>query len=999
MPTGRRMLATIAALLLVPAAAAAQERGTLTGQVTDQATGQPLVGVQVSVTGTQVGALTNQMGRFLIPGVPAGPRELRATLIGYSSRTQSVAVIPGQSVTVDFALAQSAVAIEGVVVTAGGREERTRSIGNSVGSIAVADVPMAAVTNMADLLQARSAGVTVTQSSGTSGTGSRIRIRGSNSVSLSNEPLVIVDGVRVNTGGGPGRGFTNIFTGGQDPSRLDDFNPDDIESIEILKGPAAAALYGTAAANGVIQITTRRGRAGPARWNAYSEQGQLRDRTPYPASFAATTRQGGSGPGGACVVYDLAMGSCSAVPGLQSYNPLRDPDATPFVNGRRELYGLSVSGGSDQVTYFVSGELEDERGVFAVNRLERVNVRANVNARLNERMELAIRSGYVDSRLALPTNDNALFGVLLNGLLGTGSREVNQGYYDVTPEQIFSQDVGQDVQRVTGGLTFNYRPLPWLSGVATTGLDRFHRHDTRYQPPNIITSSLAYREGFRTSNRVEVTTLTSTGNVTGTFELRPNLAATTSAGAQFNVENYYDTRGFGQGMAPGASSLQGASKLFSASENTIENRTIGTYVQQQLALNDRLFLTGAVRGDENSAFGSAIGFIWYPSVSASWVVSEEPFFPRVPGVSSLRLRSAYGRSGLRPSFREAITYYSPVSARVDGAELPAVTLAGTGSVELRPEVSTELEVGFDAGFASDRFGVEVTFYDKESSDALIDRRLAPSLGLTTSAFDNLGRVSNRGLEALLRAQVLNGRTAEWNVTLSGSVTRNRLEELGEEIEPIIFGGSRNRQRHQEGYALGGFWQRPISFNDANGDGLLQRAEVSIGDTAVYMGQPFPTREAAFSTNLTLFRVVRVAGLLDFKGGHKMMNFTRFDRCSWEQLCEQTYVRESASLRDQAAWIAYNILEPNTNTALYLEDADFVKLRELSFTLSAPDEWARRLRTGSLRLTLSGRNLKTWTDYRGFDPEVNQFGTQNFATQDYYTQPPLHHYVARIDVNF
>jgi hypothetical protein len=349
---------------------------------------------------------------------------------------------------------------------------------------------------------------------------------------------------------------------------------------------------------------------------------------------------------------------------------------------------------------------------------------------------------------------------------------------------------------------------------------------------------------------------------------------------------------------------------------------------------------------------------------------------------------------LRPSFRDAFTFFEPVPAKAAGSEVPAITLGGAGNRALRPEIATELEVGFDAAFFADRIGVEVTHYNKRSEDALIRRRLAPSVGATTTRFENIGSVRNTGWEAGLNARLLATRPLQWEATVTGSTNSNKLLELGEGVEPILLGFS---QRHVAGYALGGFWQRPVTYADENRDGFLQLSEITQGDTAVYMGTPFPTREASFTSNLTLFDVVRISGLVDYKGGHKVLNYTRMDRCAWEMVCEETYNKDVATLDDQAGWIAWNVF--GRNVAPFIEDGDFVKLREMSVALMAPDRLTRRFGTSGLRLTLSGRNLKTWTDYRGVDPEVNTFGQRNFDTADYHNQPPVRYYTARIDVNF
>jgi TonB-linked SusC/RagA family outer membrane protein len=998
----RWILAVALAIAGLPGHLLAQSTGTVTGRVTDPQQ-QPVAGAQVLVVNGAARAVSGQDGSYRLTGVGAGTVQVSATRIGYDTRTQSVTVAAGGTATADFTLSSSALEIGGLVVTASGREQRQRELGNAVGTINTEDVELAAVPNVSNLLQGRSAGVSVTQQSGTVGSASRIRIRGSNSVSLSNEPLVIVDGVRVESDA------TSTLGTWQTPSRLNDLNPEDIESIEVLKGPAAAALYGTAAANGVIQVTTKRGRAGAPRWSLYTEYASIQDAYDYPASFSSTN---------GCLVYHVAQGACTpeelAPDSIQSFNPLETPGFSPFIDGNRKQVGLSLSGGSDAATYYLSGDWEDEQGVYRENQLGRYNLRANVTARANDDLNLTVKAGFTSSDIALPPNDNDLYGYLLNGLLGSSDSTVARGTYGITPEETAAFNYRQESRRFTGSLNANYRPLEWLSIVGTAGIDQVNRHDNELVSPNRVQPiySGLIPLGYRESNRVEVSNFTGTIDATGTFNLTESLVSTTSLGTQHTREEYHDTRAFGRGLAPGTGSLGGASQLFTVGENTQENATLGAYGQQQFAFNDRLFLTAALRGDDNSAFGTGADFVWYPSLSGSWVVSEEPFFPSMDALSNVRLRAAWGRSGLRPRFRDAITYFEPVSVRVAGSDVSAVTLFGTGNPDLRPEVSTELELGMDVGMFNERVGLELTYYNKLSEDALVQRRLAPSLGLTLSRFDNIGSVRNRGFEALLNAQVIDAPRVAWDVTVSASTNKNRLVSLGEGIEPIIFGGNTLQQRHIEGFPLGGFWGRPVNYQDVNGDNLLQingcsqsvtfpadGCEVSIADTAQYIGSPFPTREAAFTTNLTLFNTVKLSGLLDYKGGHKQMNFTRFDRCSWEILCEAAYNPRNTNLVDQAGLIAYNILDPGSNTTVYYEDSDFVKLRELSLTFMAPDRYVSRFGMSGLRLTLSGRNLATWTEYSGFDPEVNSFGLSNFQTYDYYTQAPLRYYTARIDVNF
>jgi TonB-dependent starch-binding outer membrane protein SusC len=986
--------------------AEAQQRGTIRGTVVEQATQRPLAGAQVMVAGTNLGTLTNQQGHYLIANVPPGTREVRVTLIGYGSGSRTLDVAAGATATVDFALAQTAVAIEGVVVSATGALQRRREIGNTVGSIEVAEqVELATVNKMSDVLQGRVPGVTVLQSGGTTGTGSRVRIRGSNSVSLSNEPLLIIDGIRVNNA----PQSSSIAVGGQTPSRLEDINPDDIESIEILKGPAAAAAYGTAAANGVIQITTRRGRAGPARWNFYTEQGAVQERNAWPGNF----RQLGTGPAGEfrnCLVFQAAAGACTPVAdSLLVWNPLRDrssnrgglgistPElggASPFRDGHRQKYGLNVAGGGEVATYFLSAEYEDEQGIYDPNQLRRVFLRANVSTRPTSSLDISVNTGYVSSQLGFPQNDNNSLGFASAGLLGTfRDNPDTRGYFgNRPPSQLFFQEVGQDVERYTGSLTANYRPFAFLSLTAQTGLDFVNRHDDSFVPPNRIFSG-DLPQGFRASNRAQFGTYTANVSATGNFVLTPVLTSTTTAGVQYNRETFQRTDASGWQLLEGTRNLQGANARFQVSEFWTDNILIGGLVSQQFGINDRVFVTGSLRGDDNSAFGQDFGFVFYPSASVSWVIGEESWFPQTDVLTSLRLRAAAGQSGLRPGFRDALTFFSPVAVTVEGRDAPGFTVGGTGNPVLRPERSTEYEVGFEAGLWRERLGVEFTVFDKRTRDALVARRLAPSLGQAQEQFVNVGEVSNRGIEALVNAQILDLPEIRWDVTLTGSSSRNRLRTLGEGVDPIIFGLGGNSQRHQPGFPLGGYWAEPMSFEDRDGNGLISADEITIAAEQEFRGTPFPTRQISVNTATTLFNFLRVSALFDHQGGHKLYNATEEFRCGLTATCRGIN-DPNAPLHEQARAVASFEFE---NIDGFIEDASFVKLRELAVTLMAPAQLAERWGLRDLSLTLSGRNLRTWTSYTGMDPEVNFAGQANFGTADFLTQPPVRFFTARVNV--
>jgi hypothetical protein len=361
-------------------------------------------------------------------------------------------------------------------------------------------------------------------------------------------------------------------------------------------------------------------------------------------------------------------------------------------------------------------------------------------------------------------------------------------------------------------------------------------------------------------------------------------------------------------------------------------------------------------------------------------------------VSTLRLRAAYGQSGQRPNFRDASTFYSPVAARVAGEEVSAVTIGGTGNSELEPERSAEFEAGFEASLLDERLGLDVSFFDKTTRDALIARRLAGSLGASTTRFENLGEVNNRGFEVLLNASVLELEDVQLGATLNASWKRNELIEIGEGVNDIVLGFG--QQRHREGYALGGFWDRTYTFADANNDGLIASDEVEIG-ALTYLGTSLPTREMSLTTSLTLFDFAKLTGLLDYRGGYKQFNSTEEFRCDTYVNCRAVN-DPSASLAEQAAAVA---AYDNFVYTGYIEDASFIKLREVALTLNAPQSWNARLGVSGLNLTFAGRNLGMWTDYTGLDPEINNFGQSNFSQAEFNTQPSVRYWTTRVNFTF
>jgi len=995
------------AVAFVPLLAFAQQTGSITGRVTESGTGQPVADVNVVVVGTTRGARTDTDGRYRLTDIPAGTAQVRALRIGYSSTVQPVRVTADQASTADFALSTAAISLDRVIVSATGGEQRRVEVGNAISNINLEDVQKASVPNGASLLQGRAPGVTVIQNGGTTGTSARVRIRGANSVNLSNEPLIIIDNVRVNNS----FNSFSIGTGGQSVSRLNDLDPDEIESIDILKGPAASALYGTAAANGVIQVTTKRGRSGKATYSVYGEAGSIKPYDQFPANYNSYAA-GGANPS-FCFLADVAtaVAACPAIDSLFVYNPLIQ--ASPFRTGHNNRGGFQTSGGNDAAQYFVSTDINDETGVFLNNRLRSVNLRSNLNLVPFNKMRLQVNGGYLTSRASLPQNDNNNLGIVSGGLLGKarpeepgtpgtpGAEPVSGsrlGYFLRAPSKLYAVSSNQDIERFTGGLTSDYTPLSWFQVLGTLGYDALNRFDAGLLPPNVLDNNTSNRIGNRTANRYQIYNYTANISGTATFNLGQSLVSKTSGGSQFQRENFTDNQAFGTTLVAGTGSLAGTSTGFAVNEDQIDNRTLGYFAQQQIEFAERVFLTGAIRGDKNSAFGRDFKFAKYPSGSISYVVSRERWFP-TRFVSTFKLRGAYGVSGLRPGPVDALQYFNPTAVNIVGAETGAINVGNLGDPNLRPEKVTEGEVGFESSMFGDRLGLDFTYFNKQSKDGLISRTLPSGAGTAAAQLTNIGKVSNKGIELQATLGLVRMERFGWDATINYATVKNNLvdlgkDQLGNDIKPIIFGLGGASQRFTEGRPLGAYYQQTYTYADANNDGIIDYTEVTAGDTA-YLGNPLPSKTWSLGSTMTFFKNLRLSTLIDAQRGFKQYNSTQEFRCGTIANCPEIYVAGSP-LWEQARAIA-NI--QFGTAAGYIEDASYVKLREISLTWDVPVQFASRFgMTRGVSLTLAGRNLKTWTNYTGLDPEIN-FTTANFTQAEFLSEPPTKRYVARLNINF
>ncbi len=689
------MIAFATALLPVVAVFARAQgngQGAITGTITDAATHTPISDVQIRILGTTQGTLSRDNGTYRLGGVRVGTVSLVAQRVGYKeSAALVVTVTDGGSATADFALSTAATTLSEVVVEATGETERSRESGNLVNNIPADSVPAAAIASFSDALSGRAPGVQIQQATGTTGGGSQIRIRGANSISLGNAPLLIIDGVRADNAESSGDAALN--TGGQGPSRFDDIDPNDIDNIEVVKGPAGAALYGSAGANGVIYVTTKHGVAGHTRWTSHAEYGSLRDYTTFQPNYDIMGNYNPGGPqsiGTGCTLDDQHFGVCVATSGVNTFNPLQA--VTPFVNGYRDSYGGSVSGGTDAAQYFLSGDYYREQGVYANNVNRRANGHATITAHPTSTINVSLSATYLQGRLSLPQNDNSFFGVLGLGLLGSAYNDSGHGYFEgITPDIIAQFQTLQNTERYSTGATGTWRVLPWLTGTLQGGVDFLDRLDNSILPSNLLVNNGPLTAlGFITANPTQVWTYTTSATATASYGLSKRIGAKSTVGAQYTDQS---TKGFpstGVGLVGTTTSLAGLTSQFTTTEANTDQPTVAVYGQQEFSLNDRIFLTGTLRHEATGILDEPTPSTTYPSGSLSWVIGEEPWFPKTSVLSSFRLRTAIGVAGQIPDFREAAVFFDARPVRVDGQDIGGAVLAGTGA-PLVPERSVEAE--------------------------------------------------------------------------------------------------------------------------------------------------------------------------------------------------------------------------------------------------------------------------------------------------------------------
>ena len=910
--------------------AAVAPGGIVAGWVTDSTTGAGLSGVQVRVEGVAKLAITSSdSGHFILKNVPPGDQVLQVRLFGYRPVTRMVTVVDGERTTVRIAMASVPTVLSGVVTTATGVQRKVE-VGNDITALNVDSIMrVAPITSFTDLLETRVPGLTVLHSSGEPGDPARLRLRGPGSALFNNDPVVVVDGVRVYASQSDPRNdnlapslersgaahnnanFVNLSYAA--PSPLDQIDPNSIETVEVLKGPSATAIYGSDAANGVIVITTKHGRAGPTHWALNLGDGVNWLPGQWPISYYRFGHDG-SGVGG--IDNGMAGGLClwsnvlCQTDSIVSFQALNSARFSPFTHGSDQTANLTVSGGVPTLTYSLTGSAAGEVGNLQlpgleISRFERYfgpvprwmvhpdnHQTWGVDGQLTAQPYPALRV----------TLQSSLFnGTQQRGSLAQAIPQLEGHYIDstvLTTAPLIQNDVERatdNQQTTTNALTLNWQPYPWLPLSGTGGLNTIQRTDQTYIPFGVDYSGTSCASSLSNLCTGDTTGYFGLGrgvshdqtlNVgTGIPMLRQHL--TLGLGGNFHSSTTEDFSAATPSLAPGVASPtsfttcpDGTSGCGSASQKSSGTSTYGWYIEPRLNFASRFFVAPGFRLDGGSGGSHASystggftngGLSAFPKVDFSWLaVDRQGTRPLWGLLTLLRPRVAFGYAGTQPGLADKLRLFNVVTSSssananakdcgflitLDGGQtaVPAVCLNSLGNTQLRPERSSELEGGFDATLWQGRLTVTYTQYNKTRHDAILSIPVSPDVW-GSSIEKNIGVIRNTGTELTMNAFVLQSRAVSWNVGANLSNDNNVVVRLNPGQPPFCLDGDLKNGGAclKAGFPLFGLWARPItSFVDVNHDGVIEPTELRLADSAVYVGQPNPKYQFNLNTGLTL----------------------------------------------------------------------------------------------------------------------------------------------------
>lgn len=1028
-------------LALVALPAAAQETGTIQGTVVDAATQEPISGAQVSIPDAGLGTLSDAQGQFQILNVPAGEQTVRAELIGYGSAEASIAITTGSATTVDLALDESAVEVEGVVVTALGIEREERSLTSSVEEIDGDALTEARDPNLVTALTGKVSGVTISNSN-TPGGSARIVIRGANSLTGNNQPLFVINGVPVSNAA-PGRTSSTGYNAIDYGNVIQDINPSDIESISVLKGPNAAALYGSRASNGAILITTKSGQGAGGVQITASTNISFEDPLKLPTyqneygqgsngEYAYVDGRGGGTNDGTDESWGPPLDEGLMIPQFfspiigydESGNPIREP--LPWVsnpNNVRNFFetgrtmntsaSFATSAGSSNLRLSISRM--DQDGMLPGFQLERTNFALNGGSNLTDRLRTDASVQYIQSegqnRPAQGYGENNVmwqflwFGRQVDTNLLREKRRNEDGTqfnwnnrWNNNPYWTALENSNTDGRnRIIGNASLTYDITPWLSATLRSGTDWYDEQRRQTYAAGTIDGAVGDNGAFGETNifRQETNTdvlLSGRWNQLGDFSLEADV------GGNRRDNNYRDNGIYVRDLAvPGvyARSNSAVEQPF-LSDYRSRQRVNSLFGQARVGYRDYLFVDVTGRNDWSSTLPEGNNSYFYPSISGSLVFSD---LIDVPALSFGKLYTGWAQVGNDASPYQLV---DPYIADGPFGGVPRLGASNTlRNANLRPEQTEGWEIGTELAFLGDRLGVQAAYYDRATTNQIFSLAISPLTGFT-SRFINAGKLSSSGVELMVDAvpvRLDNG--FEWNVTANYTRNRSTVDELYGDLETRVIGSYYGvsveaRKGERYGAMYGRQYVRGPEGNIVVGsNGLpLNNSSNPVG----LLGNYNPDWVGSLNNRLS-YRNLDLSFLFDTQQGGVIYSMTHRYGIRSGVLIETLQGRENGLVVDGVQQTEDGSYVPNTtevSASAYWRglgpiaeasvfDASFIKLRELRLGYNLPQSFTQRLGMRTARIALVGRNLALWSDVPHIDPET-AFNSSNVQGFEYSQMP-------------
>ena len=966
-----RLFFVLCLFLSIPISAFAQL--TIQGTVTDER-GEGLPDANIIVVGTTSGTNTDAQGNFaLYLPEPEAETTIEARFVGYKSARQTIRQNNGL-VEVSFQLTVDALQFDEIVVTGLSVAASKKQLGNAISTLNIRQLESTGATSLDKALTGKLAGALIQQNSGNPAGGVTIRLRGTGTVLGDADPLYLVDGVIVNNDSPE-----LIRLGGGAQNRLIDLNLNDVERIEIVKGAAAAALYGSRANNGVVQIFTKRGAQGKPRITYTYGLSTSKIRKTLPVNRATVDNRGNKNPDGSDVQrFDHQDFIFRRATGMEHY--------------------ASVSGGSGNTRYFVSGSYLADQGVVENTLFRRISGRTRIDQELSNWATLSVGGNFVFSK----SNDipngglNSNYGALTGFIFGPNTYSLTPdpatGVYPsdgvlANPLEVIDQyDFTQEITRYIGNAQLNATPLSGLSIDYTLGVDAYDQTAIAFIPAGTSAPGLA--NGLSRRAVFDFLQLNNDINLRYQRHIFPHVQSTTRIGGTLQYEK-------GETFSAEAKDLSPVSRVVSSGANVVagefrsKKAIYGGFIQQTLGIANRLFITGAARIDASSVYGADNRWQFYPKASASYLISDAGFWQNGALQNifpDFKLRASIGTSGGQTAIGpyDRLTNYNASSYDGNPGLVPSTQLGGT----IKPERQREIEVGADFSLLSNRLGMELTYYNQHIDDLLLFRTLSPSTG-HSRALQNVGTMDNTGLELLVRAIPLARPNLRWESTFTYSTNKNKVN--GIEGGRLIIPNSFSQVSAINGEPLGVFFSTAFE-RDAQGN--IARDENNLPIQAAdhkIIGDPNPDFTASLINQISVGQNWSFRAQWDAIIGGDMFNFTRRLAALSAFGVLTDYERElNGELPAGYNSRVFRIFEH------WIEDGSFVKLRELS----ASYRWQPQLSgLSSIQLSLIARNLFSIDNYSGYDPETNIAGQRTAVRGFDFVEVPIPRSIAfRISLN-